>query len=136
MAPKLPPLLAERSRGAEFALLVIVPSVGGAIGGVLLGVNEIAYLVYSALAIGAGFFGGLEHRGGWNGFYRGLIGGMEFGVFILIAHGVSFDSEPKAELPDPEVLLVVITTVLGCGLGALGARRRVKVERKAQSAEG
>ena len=110
-------------------LLVVVPSVGGLIGGILLGVNEIAYLVYSVLAIGAGFFGGLEHVGGWNGFYRGLIGGMEFGVFILIGHGVGFDSEPKAELPDPEILLVVITTVLGCLLGALGARRRARLQR-------
>lgn len=131
MPAKLPPLLSERSRGVEFLLLVVVPSVGGVIGGVLLGVNEIAYLVYSVLAIGAGYFGGLEHVGGWNGFYRGLIGGMEFGVFILIGHGVLFDEEPKAELPDPEVLLVVITTVLGCLLGALGARRRARMESSA-----
>ena len=129
MASNLPPLLSERSRGVEFVLLVVVPSVGGLIGGILLGVNEIAYLVYSVLAIGAGYFGGLEHVGAWNGFYRGLVGGMEFGVFILIGHGVLFDSEPKAHLPDPEVLLVVITTVLGCLLGALGARRRQKLER-------
>ena len=134
MAAKLPPLLTERSRGVEFVLLVVVPSVGGAIGGVLLGVSEIGYLVYSVLAIGAGFFGGLEHVGGWNGFYRGLIGGMEFGVFILIAHGVGFDSEPKAHLPDPEALLVVITTVLGCLLGALGGRRRARLEERERSA--
>lgn len=113
-------------------LLVVVPAVGGIIGGILLGVSEIAYLVYSVLAIGAGFFGGLEHQGGWNGFYRGLVGGLEFGVWILIAHGVGFDSEPKAELPDPEALLVVITTVLGCLLGALGGRRRAKMERRAR----
>lgn len=132
MAAKLPPLLIERSRGVEFVLLVVVPAVGGIIGGILLGVSEIAYLVYSVLAIGAGFFGGLEHHGGWNGFYRGLIGGLEFGVWILIAHGVGFDSEPKAELPDPEVLLVVITTVLGCLLGALGGRRRARLEARAR----
>lgn len=133
---KLPPLLHERSRTTEFVLLVVVPSVGGAIGGVLLGINEIAYLVYSVLAIGAGFFGGLEHRGGWNGFYRGLIGGLEFGVFILIAHGVGFDSEPKAELPHPEILLVVITTVLGCLLGTLGGRRREKLEAQEAASAG
>ena len=109
-------------------LLVVVPSVGGLIGGVLLGTSEIGYLVYAVLAIGAGYLGGLEHLGGWNGFYRGLIGGMEFGVWILIGHGVLFDEEPKAELPDPEILLVVITTVLGCLLGALGGRRRARLE--------
>jgi hypothetical protein len=126
---KLPPLLSQRSRGVELVLLVVVPSLAGAVGGVLLGVSEIGYLVFSAVAIGAGFLAGLEHVGGWNGFYRGLIGGMQFGVWILLVHGVGFDSEPKAELPHPEVLLVAITTVLGCLLGALGARRRAKLER-------
>ncbi len=132
---KLPPLLAERSRGLEFVLLVVVPSIGGLIGGILLGVTEIGYLVYSVLAIGAGYFGGLEHEGGWNGFYRGLIGGLLFGVFILIGHGVIFnDEEPKAHLPEPEILLVVITTVLGVILGALGGRSRAKREKEARSA--
>ena len=111
---------------------MIVPSIGGLIAGILLGVSEIGYLVYSVLAIGAGYFGGLEHIGGWNGFYRGLIGGLLFGVWILIGHGVFFnDEEPKAHLPDPEILLVVITTVLGVLLGALGGRRRAKLERAA-----
>jgi hypothetical protein len=112
-------------------LLVVVPSIGGLIGGVLLGVTEIGYLVYSVLAIGAGYFGGMEHVGGWNGFYRGLIGGLLFGVWILIGHGVLFDEEPKAHLPDPEILLVVITTVLGVLLGALGGRHRARLERAA-----
>lgn len=124
---KMPPLLRERSDGEEFVLLVVLPSLGGAIAGVLLGVSEIAYLIFSLLAIGAGYLGGLEHVGALDGFYRGLVGGMQFGVWILLAHGV-LDSEPKAELPDPEILLVAITTILGCLLGALGARRRARVE--------
>ena len=82
-----------------------------------------AYLVYSVLAIGAGYFGGLEHVGGEEGALRGFTGGVLFGTFILVAHEVS-GVEPKAHLPEPEVLLVVITTVLGrrARLRSAGAR--------------
>lgn len=122
-----PPLLRDRSNGVEFVLLVVLPSLGGVIGGILLGVSEIVYLIYAIAAIGAAYLGGLEHVGGLDGFYRGYVAGMQFGVWILITHGVLFDSEPKAELPHPEVLLVVITTGVGCALGALGARRRERL---------
>ena len=95
----------------------------------MLGVSEIAYVVLALLGIAGGFFAGLEHDAPRLGFYRGWIGGMNFGVFILLAHDVFFDSEPKAELPDPEILLVAVTTVFGGVLGALGARRRQKLAR-------
>ena len=60
-----------------------------------------------------------------------------FGLGILLANGI-IDKEPKAELPDPEVLLIVITAGFGAGLGALGGRlrdRRAKKERAAQRDE-
>ena len=122
-----PPLFASHPRGVQAVLALIVPTVGGIIGGILLGVNELAYLVYSVLAIGAGYFGGLEHVGGEEGAFRGFTGGVLFGTFILVAHEVG-GAEAKAHLPEPEVLLVVITTVLGVLLGFLGGRSRGKRE--------
>lgn len=122
-----PPLFASHPRGTQAVLALVVPIIGGVIGGILLGVNEVAYLVYSVLAIGAGYFGGLEHVGGEEGALRGFTGGVLFGTFILVAHEVG-GVEPKAHLPEPEVLLVVITTVLGVGLGYLGGRARGKRE--------
>ena len=123
-------LLRERSHGLEMALVVVVPIVYGAITGVVLGESEPAYLVLSLLGIAGGFVAGLEHEGALEGFYRGLLGGLLFGTSILVAHGIA-DVEPKAELPDPETLLIVITAVFGAALGALGGRMRTRMERKA-----
>lgn len=134
MANRLPPLLEERTAGQELLLVVIVPSLAGAIAGVLLGVSEIAYLVVAILAIAGGYGAGFEHPGPRYGAYRGLVGGMQFGVWILLAHDVLYDSEPKAELPHPEILLVALTTAFGVGLGALGGRHRARLEAKAAAA--
>ncbi len=96
-------------------------------------ISEPVYLIYSVLAIGAGYFGGLEHAGGDEGALRGFTGGLLFGTFILFAKEVS-GSDPKAHLPEPEVVLVVITTALGIGLGALGGRARGRREARAREA--
>lgn len=133
MANRLPPLLEDRSAGEELVLVVVVPSLFGAITGVMLGVSEVAYLVLALLGIAGGYAAGLEHAGPRFGAYRGLVGGMQFGVWILLAHGVFFDSEPKAELPHPEILLVAITTIFGVGLGALGARHRARATARADT---
>ena len=126
-------LLRERSHGVEMALVVAVPTIYGAITGILLGESEAAYTVLALLGILGGFVAGLEHEGGLEGFYRGLLGGLLFGFGILLAHGL-IDAEPKAHLPEPEILLVVITTVFGVGLGALGGRSREKIESRTAAA--
>ena len=131
---RLPPTLLSHPPGTQLVLAIVVPAVFGVICGILVGVNETAYLVLSLLAIGGGYFAGLEHRGAAEGAIRGLNGGLLFGVFILFAHEFA-NTEPKAELPDPKILLVVITTVLGAGLGALGGRSRARRERRARTAE-
>ena len=128
-----PPLFDHHPAPIQFLLDIVVPIIGGLVGGVLLVVSEPIYLIYSVLAIGAGYFGGLEHIGGEEGALRGFTGGVLFGTFILLAKEVS-GSDPKAHLPHPEVLLVVITTVLGIGLGALGGRSRAKREARASAA--
>ena len=71
----------------------------------------------------------MEHEYGLEGFYRGLLGGLLFGVSILVTHGVR-DVPAQAELPDPDVLLVVITATAGALLGALGGSLRQRRERR------
>jgi hypothetical protein len=122
-----PKLIDERSTGQEIALIVGGPGLAGIIAGVALGISEPLYLVVSFLAIAGGYAAGMEHAGTVEGFYRGLIGGLLFGTLILLTNGV-LDKAPKADLPDPAQWLVVITTVFGCFLGALGGRSRARHE--------
>lgn len=125
-ARQLPTLIEDRPQGTALALIVGGPAVFGIVTGLMLGVSEPVYLVLSLLGIGGGFFAGFEHADTYEGFYRGLIGGLLFGFFILATHGVVFDDAPKAKLPDPAVLLIGITAVAGAFLGWLGSRRRVR----------
>ena len=120
-----PPLLHTRASGQEFVAAVVVPLVFGVVTGLTLGWSEAVYLVLSILGILGGFGAGMEHDVPLEGLYRGLLGGLLFGMGILVAHGLA-DVEPKAELPDPEALLLVITATFGAGLGFLGARRRAR----------
>ncbi|MDP9385548.1 MAG: hypothetical protein M3P50_09995 [Actinomycetota bacterium] len=129
----LPTKFEDRSPNVQSALLILAPIVLGAIAGVLLGVNEIAYLVISLIALLGAYLAGLEHDTAREGLYRGLVGGLLFGVTILIVNGLR-EKEPKAELPDPEILLVVITTVFSVVFGALGGRSRAKREARAATA--
>ncbi|CAA9471387.1 MAG: hypothetical protein AVDCRST_MAG30-136 [uncultured Solirubrobacteraceae bacterium] len=122
-----PTLYEDRSEGEQTALLLAGPIALGVVAGIALGINEIAYLVLSLVGIVGGYFAGLEHDSPREGFHRGLVGGLLFGVTILLTHGLT-GKEAKAELPDPEILVVVITTVFGVVLGALGARSRRKRE--------
>ena len=123
----MPHLLRSRPVPVQFVFAGVVPALFGAVTGWMLGVNEIGYIVLSVLGIGGGYVAGLEHDGAGEGAIRGVIGGALFGGFILIAAEL-LDKEHKAHLPDPEILLVAITTAFGIGLGALGGRRRHRHE--------
>jgi hypothetical protein len=114
-----PELFSQRSAGAQVVTGVVVPVIFGLVTGVMLGVSEAGYLLLSLLGIAGGFLAGLEHRTVEEGLLRGVTGGLLFGTFILFGHAF-LGGEAKADLPHPEILLVVITTVAGGLLGALG----------------
>jgi len=128
-----PDLLESHSPETQLILTLVVPSVFGAITGIFLGVSEAIYLLLSILGIAGGYMAGKEHIGASEGATRGFTGGILFGTFTLAAHAVT-GLERKAHLPEPEILLVVITTVFGIGLGALGGRARAKSENRASTA--
>jgi hypothetical protein len=100
-----------------------VPAAFGALCGWLLGVNKAAYLIASVLAIGGGYFAGMEHDGGSEGAIRGALGGSLFGGFILLVHEAT-GKEAKADLPHPAALLLLFTIGFGILLGTLGGRAR------------
>ena len=119
------PLLEERSPRARVVLVLIVPAAFGALTGYLLGVSEGAYLALSLLAVLGGIAAGFEHLGARPGATRGLIGGVIFGAFVLIAHEIH-GAAAEAHLPEPAIVLVVLTGVIGALLGALGGYLRAR----------
>ena len=123
-----PPLLEERTRAVQLVLVVVIPAIYGAITGYVLGVSEGTYLVLSLLAVLGGIGAGFDHLGAAAGAKRGLAGGVIFGASVLIAHEIH-GATAKADLPDPAILLVVITAVLGVALGALGGYLRARSHR-------
>jgi hypothetical protein len=128
-----PDLLESHSPETQLIIALVVPSVFGIVTGIFLGISEIIYLLLSILGIAGGYMAGKEHIGASEGALRGFTGGILFGTFILAAHAIT-GLERQAHLPEPEILLVVITTVFGIGLGALGGRAREKSESRAATA--
>jgi len=87
--------------------------------GYFLGVSEATYLVLSIIGIVGGIGAGFDHLGPGPGARRGVVAGLVFGAAILIAHEIH-GAEAKAHLPDPEIVLVALTTGLGAAFGAIG----------------
>jgi hypothetical protein len=127
-----PPLLLDRAPGVQVALAVGGAAILGIICGLLLGWSEAAYLVVSLLAILGGIGAGYEHPSADEGVVRGFCGGIVFGSCILATSALT-GADPKADLPDPPVFLVVLTTVLGMVFGAIGGALRARHERRASA---
>src|SRR5688572_15479681 len=129
---RLPPLMSEHPLGVQILLVVIVPAVYGAITGYFLGTSEAVYLVLSIVGVVGGVAAGFDHLGAKAGALRGIAAGSIFGGAILIAHEIH--GEPaQAHIPDPGILLVVLTTVLAVAFAAIGGWARARAERNAVS---
>lgn len=116
-----PPLFRDRPRPIQIVLGGLVPLAFGAIVGVFLGISAGAYWGLAALAGLGAIVAGFEHRDGWGGADRGLVGGAIFAVGILIAHAIA-GTDAKVSLGSFPPLLVVIDAIAGMLLGALGGR--------------
>ena len=110
--------------------MFVGPVVFGILCGLLLEHSSAAYIIASVLSIAGGFLAGFEHAGWRGGALRGIVGGTLFGSSILIGHAID-GGEATVKLPDPEVLLVVLTALFGTILGSLGGRARGRVETSA-----
>ncbi len=120
---RLPPLLEERPQGVQVLLAIVVPVVYGAVTGYFLGKSEGVWVVLNLLAAIGGVGAGFDHLGARAGARRGALGGALFGAALLIGHEIQ-GGDPKASIPHPGILLIVVTVVLGVALGALGGYMR------------
>ena len=118
---KAPPLFRDRSRPAQIVLGGVIPLLFGGVVGIMLGVSAGAYWGLAALAAVGGFIAGFEHRDGWGGADRGLVGGAIFGLGILIAHAIA-GTHAKVSLGSFPPFLIVIDAIAGMFIGALGGR--------------
>jgi hypothetical protein len=106
----------------------LVPAAFGAICGWVLGVSELVYVVLAVpVAILGGMGAGFEHTEPRQAAVRGLVGGAIFGGFILLVHELT-GKEPKADLPEPPIVLMAVTALVGSALGAVGAGWRRDAE--------
>jgi len=126
-----PPLLSEHPRSMQIFLAVILPVAFGALTGYFLGVSEATYTILGLIGILGGIGAGFDHLGAAAGAKRGLLAGLLFGASILIAHEIH-GADAKADIPDPPILLAVVTTALGCAFGALGGWLRARTMRTAE----
>ena len=127
----LPPPFLDRPFWLQVVGGIAVPAVFGILTGFTLSVNEILYYALSGpLAIAGGFLGGIEHRSADEGFVRGAVGGLIFGSFILLGNEMLDPDETKAQLPEPQVGMVFVTSIAGAILGAIGAAWRWRQERR------
>jgi hypothetical protein len=128
-----PPLLEEHPLPLRIILAGVVPAVYGALTGYFVGVSEVTYLVLSVIGIVGGIGAGFDHLGTAAGAKRGLLAGTIFGASILIAHEIH-GAEAKADLPDPAILLVLLTAVLGSAFGGIGGRLRERMQARSAPA--
>jgi hypothetical protein len=117
------PLFRDRPLPIQIVTGIVVPAVFGAITGVVLGVSAAGYWVLQLVAAVGGLLAGVEHRDGWEGADRGLVGGAIFGTAILVAHAIA-GTDAHVTLPKFAPILAVFTAIIGMLLGALGGRLR------------
>ena len=106
-------------RPVQVQLAIFGPLLFGMIAGFLLGETDTGYWIITALATIGGVLGGMEHVGARDGAIRGVAGGFFFGLGIVIADAIA-DNVHQVEVPDPIIVLVIVTTIAGTLLGALG----------------
>lgn len=116
-----PTLFRDRPRSLQVVLGGVLPCAIGALAGIMLGVAAGAYYAVGAIAAIGAVLAGFEHRDGWGGADRGIVGGALYGASLLIAHEIA-GAEATVSLGSFPPLLVVLTAIIGMLLGALGGR--------------
>jgi 4-amino-4-deoxy-L-arabinose transferase-like glycosyltransferase len=129
----LPPLLSERPPALRAPLIVIPALLAGFATGATLGLSAAAWTVANLLAALGGIGGGFEHESPAAGARRGALGGLAFGLALVLADALVVDQR-EATIADPAILQIVVTTAAGALLGALGGLLRARAMRRRAAA--
>ncbi len=116
-----PMLFRDRERPAQIVIGGVVPLIAGAVAGILVGISAGAYWGYAAVVAVATVIGGFEHEDGWGAADRGLVGGVIYGIGLLVAHAIA-GTHAKVSLGSFPPFLAVVTAIAGMLLAALGGR--------------
>jgi hypothetical protein len=114
-----PELLRDRPRPVQIVVAGVVPAVLGAAAGVLIGASTGAYWAVAIVVALGGVIAGFEHQDGWGGADRGVVGGLIYGIALLLAHAIA-GTHAKVSLGSFPPLFAVVTAIIGMFLGALG----------------
>jgi apolipoprotein N-acyltransferase len=114
-------LFRDRPRPVQILLGGVVPALIGALAGVMVGASAAGYWIVSAVAGIGGFLAGFEHRDGWGGADRGMVGGAIFATSLVLTHWAIGNHE-KVSLGSSRVIFVIFLAIIGILLGALGGR--------------
>jgi hypothetical protein len=129
----LPPLLSARSPALRFALTYVTPTIGGFLAGVTLGTAVAAWAVANVLATLGGFGGGFEHDRLGDAARRGAIGGLLYGLGLVVADATAV-ADRVATIVEPPILHPLVTATIGTLLSVAGAALRARVVRRRAAA--
>ena len=115
------PLFRDRSRPAQIIVGGVVPFLFGGGVGVVLGVSTTWYWALAGVAAVGGVLAGLEHRDGWGGADRGMVGGAIYGTSLVLVHAL-VGNHAKVSLGSSKVVFVIFITIIGILIGAAGGR--------------
>jgi hypothetical protein len=129
----LPPLLSERPSALRLPLIIIPALLAGFAAGATLGLSAAAWAIANVLAALGGVGGGFEHPSAGEGARRGALGGLAFGLALVLTDALLVDSR-EATIAEPAIVQAVVTTVAGALLGAVGGLLRARVTRRQAAA--
>jgi hypothetical protein len=125
----------EMSPARRFFDAVVLPALFGLLCGLALGVSAPLYLVGVVIALLGGIGGGAQYASRRDALIRGLVAGTLFGIFILLGFELGGEDEAKVDLPDPHILLLLLTIIPSLPLHWLGWKLRPRLHGESPPAE-
>jgi hypothetical protein len=128
--PPLPPLLSSRPRPVQIGSMVVPPLIGGFLTGATLGWTVGAWVIANVIATIGGFLAGFDHDRLGDAARRGALGGLVFGLSLVLADALVVDDR-VARIASPPIAQAVVTTIAGTLLAIAGTWVRNRIAARA-----